>query len=124
MMASLHIEIRFHLDDHGGGMFSAWVTGLTKPNEATEIALRKTGGSWCNQVTWYSDHKAYLVVGIYDNDPNWGDHPAHLDRRLRRIHGDWSVSILITNNDGTVFEEGTLRASELYHHLAVTGQLN
>jgi hypothetical protein len=124
MMTALHIDIAYHLDQDCRGKLIARVTGLDAPDEATEIALRETGGSWSNKVTWYEGRKAYFVVGMYDNDPNWGDHPANLDRRLRLIHGDWDVSIRITHPDGIVYNEGTLRSEEVNQALLASGSLN
>lgn len=98
----------------------ALVTGDAQPDEAIVNALCYTGGTWQNRVTWLRSRQAYLVVGRYDDDPNYGDTPRDLDRRLRAVAGDFGVSLRVHAYGKLVMDEGSLISVEL----AATAQLN
>ena len=90
--------------------FVALVAGDTKPDPAVERALRSTGGTWENRVSWAALRQAYLVVGRFDDDPNYGDNPQQLDCRLRRAVGDWGISLRVHAHGVLVYEGGALAA--------------
>ncbi len=114
----------YRLTSDGHDRFVAILTGIYKPEPAIELALRATGGSWWNTVRWLSVRKGYLITGVYDHDPNYGDTPMDLDRRIRRLVGDWNVALRIHHPDGTVSDEETLLEAEINHVLASAGMLN
>ena len=123
-MDRLQIVFAYRLTSDGHGIFTALVTGIDKPEPAIELALRNTGGSSCNTTRRLNVRQGYLVKGMYDDDPNYGDTHVDMDRRLRRIVGDWCVALRIHHPDGTVADDGTLRDSEINWSLFTTGSLN
>src|SRR6478672_4846178 len=119
-MRQLHVEAAYgdaHVSNGLGGRVKstkmvALVTGDSRPDETVISSLRQTGGTWQNRVTWLPLRQAYLVVGRYDDDSNYGDTPRELDQRLRRVAGDSSVSLRIHSYGRLVMEEGTLTSVE------------
>lgn len=86
--------------------FMVLVFGDSQPDDHVMELLANSGGSWSNQVVWLRFVDAYCVNGLLDVDPNYGDSPGAIDRRLREAGYD--VSVHIQNLNGNVFAEGSL----------------
>ena len=111
-------RIVFTYNDLGTPRFMALVHGDEVPDTSVLDALQETGGSWNNDVTWLSGPNVYMVMGIHDDDPNYGDNPRALELRLGRVVGSASISLTIIAPDGPVFSEANLIKQELMAMLA------
>ena len=119
---SLHIDI--HPVDHKGHKrFNAVVAGHDMPQYEVTKALKFTGGSYTNTVTWDVKCGVYTATGRVHSDPNHGDCPASLVRRLRDVVGVSHVRPETIHDCEPSHDTGSLFGTEIREDLSVMGAL-